>query len=1049
MKVKDPYFVLEKIRKYLDEEIKPGRYRATIDIPVWKYRETSMEEAINGAYRVGYDDGGWADFHTGDTWGGYDRVAWFRAPVEIPESFRGGPLAVRLLVGPRDGGKSTAETLLYIDGHPVQGIDIWHEEALLEESLCRRETLHLALKAWSGVLAPPKFRTFRLAQLVLLDRETDQFYFTADTVLRCAALLNGNDLRRIRLTQLLDAAFRRVNFLNGRGAEYYRSVHEALDFLRSGLKELETDEIKPTVYGVGHSHIDMAWLWRLNATREKASRTFATVLNLMKQYPEYRFMHSSPQLYKFLQEDYPELFRQVKERIREGRWEITGGMWVEADTNLPSGESLVRQFLYGKRYIRREFGKETRLVWLPDAFGYSAALPQIMKKSGMKYFMTTKISWNQYNRFPHDTFWWQGIDGSRILTHFITTPEEGSRSYTYNGHMDPEEAAGVWENYKDKDKNDELLIAYGWGDGGGGPTREMLERSRVMKNIPGIPRVKLSGAEEYFERIYERAGRAALAVWDGELYFELHRGTYTSQAANKRANRKTEVLLHDLEALSVIADVKSGDERYPKEDLDALWERTLLDQFHDILPGSAIRQVYEDTAADYEAIRNRGTSLREAALGRIAGTIGAAKDGVAVYNTSGFERDGCICIPYGGRVKKGSRFSDETGPLDGQDTGDGVLVHVKGVPPYGYKTLACSQQAGPSGLPVTVTQTRAENRFYAAEFNENGEISSLYDKENGREVGCGKPMNVFAAFEDKPLRFDAWDVDVYYKEKPYAPFVLTERRVLEASPQRGVLRQAWRFNKSTLTQDFILYGGSRRIDFRTTVDWKEKQVFLKVRFPVGIHADEATYEIQFGSLKRPTHANTGWDFAKFEVPGHRWADLSESGYGVSLLNDCKYGWDIRGNTIGLSLLKSAVDPDETADRRIHRFTYSLYPHSGAAADCDVQKEAVGLNLPLLCRPLTGSGKGPEYEKYSFVRTDSDHVAVDTVKKAEEGRAYVVRLYEYRGRSDGNVSLRFAHPVRKIAETNLCEEGETEVPVRGGGIRFPIGCFEIKTFKIYC
>ena len=569
MKVKDPHFILEKIRKYLDEDIIPSRYRKVVDIENWKYFETSMDERVDDAYAVDYDDSGWADFRLWDTWGGYDKVAWFRTSVQVPEDFAGGQTALRLLVGPRDGGDSTAEVLLYVNGHPVQGLDIWHEEALLEESL-KPGTLHLALKAWSGVLEPPRFRTFKAAQLVKLDMRVDKFCFVIDTVLRCIKLLDDQDLRRIRLTRLLNETFRKVNFLNYKEESYYQSIYESLEFITEELEKLaRTEEIKPTVCGVGHSHIDMAWLWRLNATREKASRTFSTVLNLMKQYPEYKFMHSSPQLYKFLKEDYPEIFEQVKEKIRGGQWEITGGMWVEPDTNVPSGESLVRQFLYGKRYIREEFGRETKLVWLPDVFGYSAALPQIMKKSGMKYFMTTKISWNQYNHFPYDTFWWKGIDGSEIFTHFITTPEDGSWYYTYNGHMDPEEVTGVWKYYKDKDKNEELLIAYGWGDGGGGPTREMLEQSRVMKNIPGIPRVKTSGAEEYFENIYTHTDHQALNTWDGELYFEMHRGTYTSQAANKRYNRKTEVLLHDLESIAMAADLENGSDDYRRK----LWMR--------------------------------------------------------------------------------------------------------------------------------------------------------------------------------------------------------------------------------------------------------------------------------------------------------------------------------------------------------------------------------------------------------------------------------------------------------------------------------------------
>ena len=504
MKVKDPYFVLKKIEKYISEDIRPTRVRESIKLNHWKYMETGMDDRINDAYGMEYDDSSWQDFKLWDTWGGYDKVAWFRTTVTIPEHFRGKKLAFFLQPGPRDGGGSTAEGLLYVDGAPVQAVDIWHDEVILEDALCNKEQLTLALKVWSGVLDVPKFRTFKEASLYLLDREVDRFCFMADTVRRCALLLDENDLRRIRLTRLLNDTFKRVDFLNYPEEDYYRSVYDALAFLSGKLEEFaRIDEIKPTVYGVGHSHIDMAWLWRLCATREKASRTFATVLNLMGQYPEYRFMHSSPQLYQFLKEDYPEIFARVKEKIQEGQWEITGGMWVESDTNVPSGESLVRQFIYGKRYIREEFGKETKLLWLPDVFGYSAALPQIMKKCGMKYFMTTKISWNQYNHFPYDTFMWKGIDGSEILTHFITTPEDGSWFYTYNGHMDPEEVVGVWKNYKDKDKNDELLIAYGWGDGGGGPTREMIEQSRVMKNVPGIPKVELAGAEEYFERLYQ------------------------------------------------------------------------------------------------------------------------------------------------------------------------------------------------------------------------------------------------------------------------------------------------------------------------------------------------------------------------------------------------------------------------------------------------------------------------------------------------------------------------------------------------------------------
>lgn len=1049
MKVKDPHFTLEKIAKYVEEDIRPTRVREALTLTNWKMLETSMEDRNDDAYTIEYDDSGWRDFALGETWGGYDRVAWFRTTVEVPLHLLGKTLAFCLAPGPRAGGGSTAEGLLYVNAHPVQAVDVWHEEVLLEPALCEKKNLSLALKVWSGVLDVPRFRTFEKAALIWLDMRVDRFCFAVDTVRRCALLLDENDLRRIRLTRLLNETFKLVSFLNYREEDYYQSIYDALAYLQKGLDELsKTEEIKPRVYGVGHSHIDMAWLWRLCATREKASRTFSTVLNLMKQYPEYRYMHSTPQLYQFLKEDYPELYAQVKEKIAEGKWEITGGMWVESDTNVPSGESLVRQFVYGKRFIREEFGKETKLLWLPDVFGYSAALPQIMKKCGMKYFMTTKISWNQYNHFPYDTFLWRGIDGSEVFTHFITTPEDGSWYYTYNGHMDPEEVVGVWNNYKNKELNEELLIAFGWGDGGGGPTREMLEQSRVMKNIPGIPKVEICTAEDYFERIYEHIDHDSLKCWDGELYFELHRGTYTSQAANKRYNRKTEVLLHDIECLSSMNLILKNDSAYPKEELDAIWERVLLNQFHDILPGSSIRQVYEDTTADYETIAQKGGHLLQNAMDAISQTVSVSEDSVICYNTAGYDRSDYVLVPYDERVRRGCRLADENGILDSAETEEGILAYVRNMPAWGWRTLRItSAKAERRTAGVSVSGNRIESPYWQIELNENGEISALYDKENKRRADCGRAMNVFAAFEDKPQRFDAWDVDVYYKEKPYRAFELTDRCVTEEG-ERAVIRQTWRFNRSILTQDMIVYAKERQIDFQTCVDWKEKQVFLKAYFPVDVHAQEATYEIQFGSVKRPTHTNTEWDFAKFEVCGHKWADLSEGGYGVALLNDCKYGYDVQGSVIGLSLLKSAVRPDETADRKVHRFCYSLYPHRGTLEASDVQKKAVNLNMPVHTKTIAGCGNGEAFAAYSMFSVDCGHVLLDTVKRSEDGQALVVRLYEYLNEKQSDVRLRFYMPVERVCECDLCEENEQEILTDGGSVSFEIGCFEIKTFKIY-
>jgi alpha-mannosidase len=460
------FFTVEKLEKQI-KEIRQAIHRGIMDIPRFKYIEGLENGESMGVHCPEFDDREWDDFQVGRTWGGYDVQVWFRTWVSIPAEWREKKLALHFVIGPRDGGGSTAETLLYVNGTPLQGLDIWHEEAWLPPEHTFQGRLLVALKSWSGVLDVPDRRRFKIAQLIWIDEGAERFYFLANTVLKTVNLLPESDLRRVRLLDHLNHAFRLVDFFRPNSETFYNSLQDAHQFLLSSLSELELSEIKPTVVGVGHSHLDMAWLWRLAHTREKASRTFSTVLHLMRQYPEYRFMHTSPQLYKFLKEDYPEIYQQVRRKVLEGSWEVTGGMWVEADTNLTSGESLVRQFLYGRRFIREEFGRETNVLWLPDVFGYPASLPQIAVKCGMKYFLTSKISWSQFNRFPYDTFSWRGLDGTEILSHFITTPEENSPFYTYNGPFEPADVIGIWENYRQKDVNDELLFLYGWGDGGG------------------------------------------------------------------------------------------------------------------------------------------------------------------------------------------------------------------------------------------------------------------------------------------------------------------------------------------------------------------------------------------------------------------------------------------------------------------------------------------------------------------------------------------------------------------------------------------------------
>lgn len=1042
---------MEKIRKQL-VDVRRSIHRESYDISHFKFHEGDIE----GAHRVDFDDKTWTDFQTGGIWGGYDVTAWFRAKVCIPAHFKDKKVHLRFLAGPRDGGGSTAECLLYVNGKPLQGIDVWHEEAYLPPQMMEDDSIAIAIKAWSGVLDVPDRRRFKEAKIIWIDEEAEKFYYLADTILKSVELMDKNDLKGITLLKTLDNAYNMIDFLEFRSDEYYESLERAYDYLNGEIEGLKgTDILKPTIVALGHSHIDMAWLWRLKDTREKASRTFSTVLHLMDQYPEYRYIHSSPQLYKFLKEDYPEIFKKVRERIIGGEWEITGGMWVESDTNIPSGESLVRQFLFGRRFIKEEFGQDTNVVWLPDVFGYSGSLPQIMKKSGMKYFLTSKISWNQYNRFPYDTFMWKGIDGSQVLTYFITTPEGGDWQYTYNGSMEPNEIKGAWENYQQKDLNHELLYVFGWGDGGGGPTTEMLECARAMEDLPGMPKVEIGKAEDFFTRLDDRIEDKDIPIWDGELYLELHRGTYTSQAFIKRANRKSEALYHCAELFSSLACILNCQDIYPKSDLNRGWEKILLNQFHDILPGSSIRQVYEDCIEDYREIEALGQRALASAKDSISSSIGTDGESVVVYNPTSMLRDDIVAIPWFTDAER-KQFVDIDGSLMPKQIIEAkgqrqILTYVENVPSLGYKVLRIIDEANcpHSGETLKISKNLMQNKYYKIQLNSKGQIVSLYDRISHRDIVTrGERANVFQVFEDRPINFDAWDIDEFYKYKMREIQELIEIEVEEEGPIRGVLRLKWRFYDSIIEQRITIYSESPRIDFKTNIDWQQRQVLLKVAFPVDIRSTRATYDIQFGSIERPTHSNTSWDMAKFEVVGHKWADLSEGNYGVALLNDCKYGYDVRDNVIRLTLLKSPTYPDDRADQGQHVFTYSLLPHADSLQRSNVIEQSYWLNYPMTTSYIDTAQEGMLPLKAGFAYTNTDHVIIETVKQAEEENAWIIRLYECKRYTNDHVKLIFHKPIEKAVECNLMEEEDVEIDYEKNHMDFSIRPFEIKTFKVW-
>jgi alpha-mannosidase len=677
-----------------------------------------------------------------------------------------------------------------------------------------------------------------------------------------------------------------------------------------------------------------------------------------------------------------------------------------------------------------------KCLWLPDVFGYSAALPQIIRKSGIPYFMTTKISWSQFNRFPNDTFYWRGLDGSQVLTHFVTTPDPGSPFYTYNGRINPEEVQGIWNAYRQKDVNDELLLSFGWGDGGGGPTQEMLEWATHQKNLPGHPRVELGKAEAFFECLDQRIQEKSLPIWDGELYLEYHRGTYTSQAWIKRANRKAEIQYHNAEWAASMVDMLSGGSDYPHQELNTGWKKILFNQFHDILPGSSIRDVYEDSARDYAEIFSISDQVIHQSIDRIIDTLSVNEEQVVVFNALSWQRDALIMIDWepGYQGKSLMMMDGKPGRSQKIDTalGEYWLCEVDQVPSLGFRCYKLVENNDQAENRIFISSNILENVFYRIQLNEYGQIESIWDKRARREVLVqGGRGNVFQVFEDRPMNFDAWDIDIYYQDKMVEITQLVESVVEGSGSLRATLKQTWVFGESTIIQRMRIYANSPRIDFETDVDWQHSQVLLKVAFPVDIRSTKATYEIQFGSIERPTHWNTSWDWARFEVNAHKWADLSEGNNGVAILNQCKYAYDIKDNIMRLTLIKSAIAPDPKADQGKHTFTYSLLPHRGDWREGDVTRQAYELNVPVLAKIVApGNKNGSLPDEFEFAQINQDHVLLETIKKAEEGDGWVIRLYEYQQKHCQHAQIDFGKNISKAFEVNLMEENPSPAQFDG-------------------
>ncbi len=987
----------------------------------------------------------------GSKWGKHWETVWFRGHIEIPRQYKGHRIYYRHL--------SVAEKLLFVNGKPYAGMDLKHKEVLLNPYSRGGEQYDIYIEAYCGHPFPGvegydiRVRTLHSvgeapetappleleASELLYEREyMTQLYFDALALFLTAKILDSNSLRRAKILKGLNEALDLIPMHWETEEELENAVKKSQKIINK-LMKCHNGSTTPFVGIVGHAHIDIGWLWPVRETIRKAGRTFSSMLLLMETYPEFRFIQSQPVLYKMIEENYPDLLTKITKRVKEGRWEPNGGMWVEADCNISGGESLVRQFLEGIKAVKKYFGYTPDTLWLPDVFGYSSALPQILSKCNIKNFVTSKINWNDTNRFPYDTFWWQGIDGSRIFTHFLTTRTNG-----YNAFPNPVVIKETWDYVQQKEIQSSVLCSVGYGDGGGGTTLEMIEIAKRLKDLEGCPKVEFVNVSEFLTKLREEV-KDEIPCWVGELYLELHRGTYTTQARTKRYMRKLELLFRSAELWASLAFIYGNE--YPSQSLEVLWRKLLTNQFHDILPGSSISEVYQDAEKEFQEIENELKEIHKKSINYLADRIYSDPEnrGYVVVNSLPWLRTDVAFIP---ETECNSAIDVKGNELETQSAEQGLYVSVS-IPPMSIVPIALRKKESIKPSPFVNLNHTLETPFYKVKFDNAGRIVSLWDKEAHREiVKEGGYLNYLYTAEDIPVCWDAWDINADYRDKIHSEEDLVSSKVVEDGPIMHTTRREYKIGKrSTLIQKIVFYAKSRRIDFKTEVDWHEKHTLLKAGFYFNILAEDFRNEIQFGHVVRPLHQNTSWDRAKFEVCAHKWVDISEGNYGVALLNDCKYGHDAYEGRVSITLLRSPMAPDMEADQGKHEFIYSILPHIGNFTVESVVRSAYELNVPLEVYFHTPTNSSVE-ESLSVCWIDNPNVVIEAVKKAEGDEALIIRLYEA-GKTRGEANLSFPFRLKKAYECNLLEENIQSLEIiNGNSVKISVNPFEIKTIKVY-
>jgi alpha-mannosidase len=944
----------------------------------------------------------------GVNWGKPWDSTWFRFSAVVPDS----------LIGKEIGAwvDTDGESCVWKNGSPWQGLtnkqDSYHNAGKyfipLAKSAIAGERVEIIVEAAANGMFGKDKNDYKLVEAALVSYNPHIFdiWLNMDLLINLALHLPVHTVRRQKILFGLNAICN--VWQEGKG------IGQAANLIHK-LKSQPAHASALTAYSVGHAHIDLAWLWPIRETKRKSGRTFSTALRMIENYPCYIFGASQAQLYKWTKELYPTLYNEIKAAVKNGRWEVQGAGWVEFDTNLTGGEAIIRQLFYGKRFFQEEFGISPDVLWLPDCFGFNGNLPQLMKGCDVEYFTTQKLSWNESDTFPYHNFIWQGIDGSEVIAH-----QQPTNDYCFSNS--PQDFLETETRFTQSDAFDEFLNLYGIGDGGGGPGREHIEYALCQENLEGVSKVKFSPARDFFEKLASY-DREFFPVWFGELYLQYHRGTYTTHALMKKHNRMSELLLHDAEMLAAL----TGKE-YPTA-LQPIWEDIMLMQFHDIIPGTSITWVYDDAKAMSESNHQLLKTLIQEKLQILAKGETVVEDVPQAYlllNTQSWDRNETIRIP----------------------TASGTVWLKAFVPAYGYSIVP--MPAKQTAIPQSF-QGILENEFLRVTLSPQATITSIYDKETGREI-LEAPSNVLKLWEHIPNKW-SWDIQHFYRETE--PLLAAEV-TLEAEQSYiipDVIASAtYRIliGNSIIYQTISLVNGERSICFAHEVDWKENLQMLRVHFYPNIHSTEATYEIQFGAVKRTTRPNTSWEKAQFEVPAHRFADLSEPDYGAALINDCKYGYRVEGNELELTLLCSPTAMDAQADLHMHTYNYMFYPHQGCFEQSDVVQTAHCFNSPLLVLPVSADRCGESFSYFSIL---GDRVKLETVKPCETGEGVILRLYEYTG-SKAKVELKILIPCTTIYQVSMTEKFDASQPSQkvdkrqdGSYLALEFKPFEIKTLLI--